>query len=54
MAQVCATQFCVIRGSLGALMNRGILREEEGGGDIKMRFEDPFFARWIAMFTARI
>jgi len=43
-----------VRRSLGALMDRGILREEEGGGDIRMRFEDPFFARWIAMFTARI
>jgi uncharacterized protein len=43
-----------VRRSLGALMDRGILLEEERGGDIRMRFEDPFFARWIAMFTARI
>lgn len=43
-----------VRRSLGALMDRGILREEESGGDIRKRFEDPFFAQWIAMFTARI
>jgi len=42
-----------VRRSLGAFMDRGILREESGG-DIRMRFEDPFFAQWIAMFTARI
>jgi hypothetical protein len=35
-------------------MDRGILREEESSGDSRMRFEDPFFAQWIAMFTARI
>jgi len=39
---------------LGALMDRGILREEESSGDVRMRFEDPFFSRWITMFTARI
>lgn len=43
-----------VRRSLGLLMDRGILREEESGGAIRMRFEDPFFAHWIAMFTARI
>jgi len=43
-----------VRRSLGALMDRGILREEERGGAIRMRFEDPFFAQWIAMFAARI
>jgi hypothetical protein len=30
------------------------LREDETSGEIRMRFEDPFFAQWIAMFTARI
>jgi uncharacterized protein len=43
-----------VRRSLGALMERGILREDETSGEIRMRFEDPFFAQWIAMFTARI
>ena len=43
-----------VRRSLGLLMDRGILREEESAGDIRMRFEDPFFAQWIAMFTVRI
>jgi len=43
-----------VRRSLGLLTNRGILREEEISGGIRMRFEDPFFARWISMFTVRI
>jgi len=43
-----------VRRSLGLLMDRGILREEETSGEIRMRFEDPFFARWIWMFTVRI
>jgi AAA+ ATPase superfamily predicted ATPase len=33
--------------SLSALINREILREEESVGDIRYRFEDPFFAVWI-------
>jgi uncharacterized protein len=33
--------------SLSALVNREILREEERTGDIRYRFEDPFFAVWI-------
>jgi AAA+ ATPase superfamily predicted ATPase len=33
--------------SLSALGNREILREEESAGDIRYRFEDPFFAVWI-------
>jgi hypothetical protein len=33
--------------SLSALVNREILREEESAGDIRYRFEDPFFAVWI-------
>ncbi len=33
--------------SLQALTNREILREDESGGSIRFRFEDPFFATWI-------
>jgi hypothetical protein len=43
-----------VRQSLGALMDRGILRQEEQSGQVRMRFEDPFFARWILMFTPRL
>ena len=35
-----------VRRSLGALIDRNILREEESGNGIRMRFEDPFFAQW--------
>lgn len=41
-----------IRRSLLALMAREILREEERQGKARMRFEDPFFAQWIARFTS--
>lgn len=43
-----------VQRSLGLLMDRGILREEQGAGNIRVRFEDPFFAQWIMMFTARV
>jgi DNA-binding IclR family transcriptional regulator len=43
-----------VRRSLGALVDRGILRQEEQSGQIRMRFEDPFFAQWIRMFTPRL
>jgi DNA-binding IclR family transcriptional regulator len=43
-----------VQRSLGALMERSILRQEEQGGQIRMRFEDPFFAQWIRMFTPRL
>jgi len=41
-----------VRRSLGALIDRNILREEESGNGIRMRFEDPFFAQWIRLFAA--
>jgi hypothetical protein len=40
-----------VRRSLGALMDQGILRQDELAGAARMRFEDPFFAHWIRMFT---
>jgi len=43
-----------VRKSVSALMERGILREEERSGGIRIRFEDPFFAKWIAMFAPRV
>ena len=41
-----------IKRALESLVARDILREEEKLGQIRYRFEDPFFARWISMFTA--
>jgi hypothetical protein len=41
-----------VRRSLGALIDRNILREEESGNGIRVRFEDPFFAQWIRLFAA--
>lgn len=42
-----------VRRSLGALSDRSILRQEETGGVVRMRFEDPFFSHWIRMFAGR-
>lgn len=42
------------RRSLQAMMDRSILRDEEQGGNLKFRFEDPFFGYWIARFTPAI
>jgi uncharacterized protein len=43
-----------VRRSLGALLDKNILREEELDGGIRMRFEDPFFRHWIIQFAARL
>jgi hypothetical protein len=37
--------------SLESLTRQDILRQQESGGTIQFRFEDPFFARWIKLFT---
>jgi AAA+ ATPase superfamily predicted ATPase len=39
--------------SLGLLIEREILREEESAGDIRFRFEDPFFAVWIGFLPEK-
>jgi AAA+ ATPase superfamily predicted ATPase len=41
-----------LRRSLEALIDRGILREEEKSGNMRFRFEDPFFAHWVNRFTS--
>ena len=43
-----------VRRSMDALMDRGILREEEHSGAVRMRFEDAFFSHWTRMFTAKL
>lgn len=43
-----------VRRALQALKGRDILREEEATGSVRVRFEDPFFAQWIARFIARV
>ncbi len=40
--------------SIEALKMRDILREEEHLGNVRVRFEDPFFARWIFRFTVAL
>ena len=42
-----------VQRSLGALVDKEILREEEYEGAVRMRFEDPFFSRWVRAFSAR-
>jgi hypothetical protein len=43
-----------IKRALESLVTCDILREEEKLGQIRYRFEDPFFARWISIFTAQL
>lgn len=40
-----------IKRALTALLDRDILREEEQTGAIRYRFEDPFFAHWLRLFS---
>ena len=40
-----------IKRALTALLDRDILREEEQTGAIRYRFEDPFFAQWLRLFS---
>ena len=43
-----------IQRALSALLDRGLLREEEQGGAVRFRFEDQFFSAWIRSFTAKL
>ncbi len=40
--------------SLAALLAKDLIREEETKGNIRVRFEDPFFGRWIQSFVAEL
>jgi DNA-binding IclR family transcriptional regulator len=37
--------------SLESLNKQDILRQDEKSGTMKFRFEDPFFAYWIQIFS---
>ena len=40
--------------SVAALKQKGLLRDEEGLGKLTIRFEDPFFKKWILYITTRV
>lgn len=40
--------------SVAALLAKELIREEETEGSIRLRFDDPFFARWIQSFVAEL
>ena len=42
-----------VQRSVGSLVEKDILREEENEGGTRLRFEDPFFSQWIRAFPAR-
>jgi uncharacterized protein len=42
-----------VQRSVGSLIEKDILREEEHEGATRLRFEDPFFSQWIRAFPAR-
>jgi hypothetical protein len=53
VARAVGTGPSTVRRSLEALITRDVLRQEERLGSVRIRFEDPFFAQWVARFTAR-
>ena len=42
-----------VQRSVGSLIEKDILREEEHEGATRLRFQDPFFSQWIRAFPAR-
>jgi ribosomal protein L35AE/L33A len=54
VAQFVGRGASTVQRSLGALLERNILRQEEHEGGVRMRFEDPFFAQWVRSFPARV
>ncbi len=40
-----------VQKAMSALQDKEILRSTETGGNLRYRFEDPFFARWIERFV---
>jgi uncharacterized protein len=42
-----------VQRSVGSLLEKDILREEEYEGTTRLRFEDPFFSQWIRAFPAK-
>lgn len=51
VAQVIGKGPSTIKRALTAMLERDLLREEEQQGTIRYRFEDPFFAHWIRLFS---
>jgi AAA+ ATPase superfamily predicted ATPase len=49
VARATGTGPSTVRKSLDALIAKSVLREEEQGGRVRMRFEDPFFAQWVRL-----
>jgi ribosomal protein L35AE/L33A len=54
VAQLVGKGASSVQRSLGALMQKEILREEQHEGGVRLRFEDPFFAQWIRVFPASL
>jgi uncharacterized protein len=51
VARATGTGPSTVRKSLDALVTKSVLREEQHDGKVRMRFEDPFFAQWVRLFT---
>jgi hypothetical protein len=50
-ARATGTGPSTVRKSLDALAAKSVLRAEEQAGQVRMRFEDPFFAEWLRLIT---
>ncbi len=53
VAQFVGRGASTVQRSMGSLIEKDILREEEHQGATRLRFEDPFFSQWIRAFPAR-
>jgi AAA+ ATPase superfamily predicted ATPase len=53
VAQFVGRGASTVQRSVGSLIEKDILREEEYEGATRLRFEDPFFSQWIRAFPAK-
>jgi AAA+ ATPase superfamily predicted ATPase len=53
VAQFVGRGASTVQRSVGSLIEKDILREEEHEGATRLRFEDPFLSQWIRAFPAR-
>ena len=53
VAQFVGRGASTVQRSVGSLIEKDVLREEEHEGAARLRFEDPFFSQWIRAFPAK-
>lgn len=54
VAQLVGKGASSVQRSVGAMVEKEILRQEEHEGGVRTRFEDPFFAQWVRAFPGSV